>query len=491
MDNNKQLRRNRLAMGLSVAIGVLVLGSLPPMATDLPWSPGFDVISSAAAAQLNHERLSVTLDQSRVVQLRTPVARVSVANPEIADIMVLEPDQLYLVGKRLGSTNVVLWDEDEELQGSIGLEVTPDLEQLKRRLHQILPNERVQVRSAHGSIVLSGQVSSAEKAAAAVTVAEGFAKGAGSGGSVLNLVEVGGSQQVLLEVQVAEMSRDFVRKMDFGFNALFDDGRTSINIFSTPVDRLTGTGFLDFGFLGSASSGYFLFDALLDIAKNEGLAKILAEPNLTTLSGQRAEFLAGGEFPIPVAQSNERTTIEWKEYGVGLKFVPYVLESDVISLKLNISVSELSSENDLRLSTGTNDIFVVPSITKRDASSTLELKSGETIAIAGLIKEEVREAMSKFPGLGDLPVLGNLFKSQEYVKGQTELIIFVTPRLAYSYSPDVVKLPTDTFVEPSDQEFYLLGRLEALPESQAIESSIGRLGPDKRGTEGAFGHDLQ
>lgn len=490
MDNNKKRRRNKLALGLSVVIGVFVLGSLPPAATNFPWTHDFNAINEVAAAQLNHEQLSVTLDQSRVVQLRTPVARVSVANPEIADIMVLEPDQLYLVGKRLGSTNVVLWDESEELQGSIGLEVTPDLEQLKRRLHQVLPNERVQVRSAHGSIVLSGQVSSAEKAAAAVTVAEGFAKGAGNGGSVLNLVEVGGSQQVLLEVQVAEMSRDFIRKMDFGFDALFDDGRTSINLFSTPVDSLTDTGFLDFGFLGSAANGYFLFDAILDIAKNEGLAKILAEPNLTTLSGQRAEFLAGGEFPIPVAQSNERTTIEWKEYGVGLKFVPYVLESDVISLKLNISVSELSSENDLRLSTGTNDVFVVPSITKRDASSTLELKSGETIAIAGLIKEEVREAMSKFPGLGDIPVLGNLFKSQEYVKGQTELIIFVTPRLAYSYSPDVVKLPTDRFVEPSDQEFYLLGRLEALPKSEASDSGVGRLGPDKRGTEGVFGHDL-
>ncbi len=244
--------------------------------------------------------------------------------------------------------------------------------------------------------------------------------------------------------------------------------------------------------MNNALSGNFLFNLFIDAAKDQGLAKILAEPNLTTLSGQQARFLAGGEFPIPVAQSDNRTTIEFKEFGVGVEFVPIVLDSGVISMTLNVLVSDITRENAIELTTGTTDrIFYIPGLIKRTANSTVEVKSGETIAIAGLINETLRENVDKLPGLGELPVIGMLFRSQEFVKGQTELVIFVTPRLARSFDPTQVKLPTDSFVEPSDLEFYLMGRLNARPpEQRSGFSSETGMGPDKTGSEGHFGHDL-
>jgi len=253
----------------------------------------------------------------------------------------------------------------------------------------------------------------------------------------------------------------------------------------------------DKGIFLNSLNGNFLFNLVIDAAKDQGLAKILAEPNLTTLSGQQARFLAGGEFPIPVPQDLGRTTIEYKEFGVGVQFVPVVLDSGVISMTLNVTVSDLSNQNSLLIATGTtgpggdSQSFAVPALTKRSANSTVEVRTGQTIAIAGLINETLRENVDKFPGLGELPVIGTLFRSQSFVKGQTELVIFVTPRLARSYDPTLVKLPTDSFVEPDDMEFYLMGRMTARPpEQRSGYTTGGDLGPDKTGSEGYFGHDL-
>jgi pilus assembly protein CpaC len=246
------------------------------------------------------------------------------------------------------------------------------------------------------------------------------------------------------------------------------------------------------GMFLTSVAGNFLFDLVIDAAKDKGLAKVLAEPNLTTLSGQEAKFLAGGEFPVPVAQE-DATTIEYKEYGVGLNFLPVVLDSGVISIKVNVTVSDLSNTNAVVLSTiGASDtVNVVPSLTKRQANSTVEVRTGETIAIAGLINDTLRENVDKFPGLGDVPVLGMLFRSQEFIKNQTELMIFVTPRLARSFDPQLVRLPTDSFVEPNDLEFYLMGRTEGRKyQGGTGHSTGGGFGPDQSGSEGPFGHDL-
>ncbi len=475
----------------------------------------------------NREHLEVALNQSRVIVLKTAATRVSVANPEIVDIVVLDPRQVYVVGKQLGTTNLVMWDDKDQVRGMLRLEVTHDLDLLKSKMHQLLPGERIQVRSSQGSIVLSGQVSSPSNAEAAVQLAQSFAQlsGGGQAPAVLNMIQVGGSQQVMLEVKIAEISRTLTKRLDVNFTSFYDGGSVQIGtvgggagfpdaLFRVPgipgevrLPQFSSPGMWgpaipefapgrsviqDKGLFLNSLNGNFLFNLVIDAAKDQGLAKILAEPNLTTLSGQQARFLAGGEFPIPVPQDFGNTTIEFKEFGVGVQFIPVVLDSGVISMTLNVTVSDLTTQNAIALPAGTSgNTFFIPALTKRSANSTVEVQSGQTIAIAGLINETLRENVDKFPGLGEVPVLGVLFRSQEFVKGQTELVIFVTPRLARSFDPTLVKLPTDSFVEPSDLEFYLMGRLKARPpEERSDFATGGGMGPDKSGSEGYFGHDL-
>lgn len=511
---------------LPLAVGVCALALASPLAWDGGGQARAAERGSTTSATSNREHLVVTVNQSRVIKLTTKATRVSVANPEIADILVLDPSQVYVVGKQLGTTNLVMWDAKEKPSGTILLEVTPDLDLLKTRLHEVLPGEQVEVRSAQGSIVVSGTVSSADKANSAAQIAQSFGK-AGGNPEILNLIQVGGSQQVMLEVKVAEISRNLVKRLDINFSAFYSGG-SDIKIGTagsgtTFPDLVTDAGLRiplssdgaiwgpavteympgksvvqDKAIFLNALNGNFLFNMVIDAAKNQGLAKILAEPNLTTLSGQEAKFLAGGEFPIPVSDGDGGTTIEYKEYGVGIQFIPFVLDSGVISLKVNVTVSDLTSTNSASVATGaasggTN--FFVPALTKRSANATVEVKTGQTIAIAGLINESLRENVDKFPGLGNLPGLGALFRSQEFTKGQTELMIFVTPRLARSFNPELVKLPTDSFVEPDDLEFYLLGRLEACKDRSkrnalSCSGSGLKLGPDTSGSEGPFGHDL-
>jgi pilus assembly protein CpaC len=225
----------------------------------------------------------------------------------------------------------------------------------------------------------------------------------------------------------------------------------------------------DKGLFASFLSKSFLFNIALDAAKNNGLAKILAEPTLTTLTGQEAKFLSGGQFPIPVAGNYGQVGIEYKDFGVGLRFVPVVLSDGRINLKLNISVSELVDTTSLGVSVANaGATFVVPSLTAREASATVELGDGQTIGLAGMLNESLRTSVNKFPGLGSVPVLGALFRSQSYQKGDTELVILVTPHLAKPLAKDQIKLPTDSMVEPSDADFYFWGRMEgsAKPANQ-------------------------
>jgi pilus assembly protein CpaC len=230
---------------------------------------------------------------------------------------------------------------------------------------------------------------------------------------------------------------------------------------NTPVISSTGL-------FGSFLSNEFLANVVLDVFQNRGLAKVLAEPTLTTLTGQEAQFLSGGSFPIPVSQQNGQIGIEFKDFGVKLIFNPLVLDGGLINLKLNISVSELSNANAVALAPiGTTSVFAVPSLTERRALSTVELSDGQTIGIAGLVNENMRSAVEKFPGLGDIPILGQLFRSQRFQKGETELVILVTPKLAKPIPPGQIKLPTDAIVEPSNAEFFLKGRIEGSKKSSA------------------------
>jgi pilus assembly protein CpaC len=376
-----------------------------------------------------------------------------------------------------------------------------------------MPDDLIEVRAAQRSIVLSGTVSSPTNVTAAVAIATGYLaqvgtakekemfemKGQGGddqSGKVINLLQVGGAQQVMLEVKVAEISRTELRKFDMQFNALQNSSRWTtgaVNGGATfpggAVDAFTPNDLFieDKGLFASLLTNDFLLNVTLEAAKENGLAKILAEPNLTTLSGQEAKFLSGGEFPIPVPQGDDSVTIEFKEFGVGVGFLPVVLGDGRINMVLNVSVSELAAANSVALgSDGSSSTFLVPSLVKRSANTTVELKDGQTIGIAGLLNENVREVITKFPGLGDIPILGNLFRSQEFIKGETELVILVTPHLAKPISPDKIRLPTDSFIDPSDTEFYLMGRMEGRASSDQDGGNKDTGG----GTEADFGHDL-
>ena len=521
----------RVTVGVLLACG-LVAGLPPATAQEQVATTSWQLQATSTG------QVEVPLYKSQIIDLKKPTKKISVGNPEIADILMLNSRQVYVVGKALGTTNVVMWDSQGSVSDTINVEVTHDLVNLKEKLYRLMPQERIQVHASQGSIVLSGEVSSVVKMQAALDVAQSFmplSRGLGDtkgdvelkGSQVLNLMQVGGAQQIMLEVKVAEMARTVLKKLDVKFNA-FDVGNKwrlgAVNggaafpdaILDVPrINPVTGefdsfvqrrvpiftdgtpigpavTEFLpniptidDTGLFASYLSGDFLFNLVIDAAREEGLAKILAEPTLTTQTGQEARFLSGGEFPIPVPQSQDTVTIEFKEFGVGLQFLPVVLDSGRISLKLSVSVSELSSVNQIVLGvTNSSEAFFVPALTKRSASSTVELNDGQTLGIAGLINENLREAVNKFPGLGDMPVLGPLFRSQEFRKGMTELVIFVTPRFARPITTQTVRLPTDSFVEPSDTEFYLMGRLEGRNASKGPTPIEGG------GSSGSFGHGL-
>lgn len=488
--------------------------------------------SSLAAqnASPDTRTVQVALNKSRVVGLPGAVNTVSVGNPDVADVRVMRAREIYIVGRSLGTTNVVLWDRSERVQQIINVEVTHDLETLKANLHEMLPGEPIQVRSAHGTLVLSGMVSSAARMDQALRLAHSYAGPAEDEEderNVLNMMEVGGAQQVLLDVKVAEVERSLVKRLGIQFDAFDADGKLKIGavngganfpdaqisdglggnvrvpVFAdgTPIGPMTkefatSQSIEDIGLFASYQSGSFLFNMVLEAANQEGVAKILAEPNLTTQTGQEAHFLAGGEFPIPVPQDEGRTTIEFREFGVGLQFLPVVLDSGAINLKVDVSVSELGTDASVAVGLGeeVSRQFSIPSLVKRSASSTVELAHGETIAIAGMINETLRENVDKFPGLGDLPIIGRLFRNEEFMKEQTEVVIFVTPRLARPTDPREARLPTGSFVEPSDVEFYLLGR--RWPEGEGPDSDSRteevQLPSDRRngGTAGRFGHDM-
>ncbi len=481
------------------------------------------LLSAAAVAQnvdpVRDNRVVVPLFKSMVLDLDIPANRVSIGNPDVADILILRASQVYVLGKDLGTTNVILWDKQDRLIGTVSVEVTHDLDSLKEKLHALLPGEPIEAHSVQRSIVLRGVVSSPAAMQAAVDIANGYLAQIQTGteaqmfeqdtqsrredktvGRVINMLQVGGAQQVMLEVKVAEIARSELKRLDAQFNAIgigdknwniggVNGGATFPDVeFNQPINGRVGVfgeaapwgpaidefapnpmSIQDQGLFASFLTDNTLFNLAIDAAKEHGLAKILAEPTLTTLTGEQAEFLSGGEFPIPVPRGDDGITIEFREFGVGLKFLPIVLGSGNINVKLNISVSELVNANTIGISTAeTNATFVIPALSKRSASATVELREGQTIAIAGLISEDLREIVTKFPGLGEIPILGALFRSQEFINNETELVIIVTPHLAKPLRKENIRLPTDSFIEPSDADFYLFGRLEGRRKPAAM-----------------------
>lgn len=486
-------------------------------------------------------KVQVLVNKSKLITLDKVIAEISEGNLAVAgykpdaqsaETSLISPKKILISGKSVGTTNFYLWGANGALITALDVEVVLDLASLKAKLHEMLPNENIAVRSAQKKIILSGEVSNLANMQAALDVASSFQgasqvlgggnSGAGSGSGnisvatnaapkvdssggpgVINLMSIGGAQQVMLDVKIAEIDRRLIKGLNIKFSALQASNTFSVGaVNGGGVANSTGIG----GLLNNHSfnagavflqaiSGEFLFNLTIDAANDQQLAKILAQPTLTTLSGQPATFISGGEFPIPVSQggtSNGAITVEFKEFGIGLKFVPVVLDSGRINLNMNISVSELSGDAAIIADAGSsNAAFSIPSLTKREASSTLELADGQTMSIAGLISDKLRENINKFPGLGDIPGLGALFRSSAFLNQQTELVIFVTPRLAKPILAQNVQLPTDSFVPPDDVDFYVLGRTESRNvRNRWVKNEIQSTGSNKGGLDGDYGQQL-
>jgi pilus assembly protein CpaC len=442
------------------------------------------------------QKLSLTVGKSIIIGSPAPVKRVSLAAPEIADVLVLTPRQIYLTGKASGITNLTLWSDTGKVSAIFDLEVSPDIAGLKEKLHEMLPQEEdIRVTATHDNIALSGAVSSTANLSQALALAQSYAPSDKKGANrIINLLEVGGVHQVMLEVRVSEMSRSLIKKLGVNFNFISSDGsKFGLSLLDSltslpaggafPKDPLTVSSSVNaiFRFMDNGATWTGFIDAL----KDQGLLKVLAEPTLITLSGKSASFLAGGEFPIPIPQERGTITIEYKSFGVGLNFTPTVLSNRKINLQVAPEVSELDFSNAVAFGG-----FVVPGLTTRRVSTAIELADGQSFAIAGLLKDNVREIVRKFPVLGDIPVLGALFRSSSFQKNETELVIIVTPHLVKPLDMAKQTLPTDQYIEPDDFEFYLLGSLEGRGkiDSSGAAAPLPAQPNKEWGLEGDFGH---
>ena len=417
--------------------------------------------------------LVVPTDRAVVVESDVPFAELSIANPNIADISSLSDRTIYVLGKAPGRTTLTLLDAEGRLITNVEVQVAPDIAEFKERLRQILPGEPIEVRTANDGIVLSGTVSSIVKLDRALDLAQRYAPD-----RVSNLMTVGGSQQVMLEVQFAEMQRSVSKRLNGGLNVAAgagDDVRGSIGLGSGSLVPGTNIGApastalnLDPTALGGLALGFdvgdLTFQVLLEALETKGLVRTLAEPNLTALSGQEATFLAGGEFPVPVSEEDEGITVEFKPFGVQMGFTPVVVDEDRINLQINAAVSSIDTTVAVQ-----TDGFAVSGFRRRETSTTVEIRDGESFAIAGLLQDDFRDLVGQVPWLGDIPVLGALFRSADYQRQQSELVIIITPHLVSPVRGEALALPTDRIRPPTENEFFLRGQVGAPLTGPAAE----------------------
>ena len=415
------------------------------------WAENIRVVKNGTA-----ETLDVPLNRAIVVESEQPFAELSIANAGIADISSLSDRTIYVLGKAPGLTTLTLFDGAGNLITNVRVRVAPDVSEFKERLRQILPNERIEVRTANDGIVLSGVVSSSARLARALELAERYAPE-----RVSNLMSVGGVQQVMMKVRFAEMNRSVAKSLTAslgfrggdvtgGFNGLNTNFALNNALNNNIPLTQTNTGAILFGFGVGSTQVRLLLEAL----EAKGLARSLAEPNLSALSGQEAEFLAGGEVPIPVPQDDGVVAIEYKTFGVQLLFVPRVTDSDVINLEMGAVVSSIDPNSEFTINGDR-----VPSFITRTTRTTVELRDGESFAIAGLIQDNFTDSNNQVPWLGDVPVLGSLFRSSQYQRQQSELMIIVTAHLVSPTRGEALALPTDRVKPPSEFDLFVNGKV--------------------------------
>ena len=422
--------------------------------------------------------LGVPMNRAVVVESDVPFAELSIANPIIADISSLSDRTIYVLGKSPGMTTLTLLDAAGKLITNVEVRVSPDISEFKERLRQILPNEKIEVRTANDGIVLSGTVSSSQKLQRALDLADRYAPE-----RVSNLMSVGGVQQVMLKVRFAEMQRTVSKQLSSSFalsgsgigieTGTWLEGDNGIGNPVTINSGAAGAAVLEFG-VGSLQLGI-----LLEALEEKGVVRTLAEPNLTALSGQEAKFLAGGEYPVPVSGELGKVTIEFKPFGVELNFIPRVVDGDLINLEMEAAVSAIDSANSF--SDGT---FTINAFKRRETSTTVELRDGESFAVAGLLQDDFLDNNAQVPWLGDIPVLGALFRSADYQRSQSELVIIITAHLVTPTRGEALVLPTDRVRPPSEKDLFLFGHVASTNTPK--QGAVGEVA--KQDFSGSYGY---
>lgn len=399
--------------------------------------------------------LALSVGRGRLITLPRPMTDVFVANDKVADVQVRSATQLYVFAKTPGETSVYATDAAGKVVYSSVVRVANNLETLDQMLGLAMPNSDITINSMNGFVLLTGTVASPEDAAEADRLVQAMV---GENTKVISRLQTATPLQVNLQVRVAEVSKTVLKDIGINFAASTADPSKKFlfsgisgpdsafhaneeGVIDRMVKKMDGTSLGVGGKLLGA-----IVNAQLDLAERDGLVATLAQPNLTAMSGETADFLAGGEFPIPLAQANSNSiTIEYRKYGVSLSYTPTVLSNGRISMRVRPEVSELSSEGAIKVNG-----FDVPALTVRRTETTVELGSGESFMIAGLISNKAIGSINKAPGLGDVPILGNLFKSDSFRRGETELVIMITPYLVKPVSSGQIKLPTDAYNSPTD-----------------------------------------
>ena len=470
-----------MSMKRTLAAGMLGV-SLCTVAVPAAQAETLKIVNGSATSAL-----TVPMNRAVVVESDQPFAELSIANPGIADISTLSDRSIYVLGKAPGRTTLTLLAPDGKLITNVDVQVSLDVAEFKERLQQILPGENIEVRTANDGIVLSGVVSSTAKLDRALDLAKRYAPD-----RVSNLMVVGGTQQVMLKVRFAEMQRSVTKRLQTSLGIRTPDPTRSVNVEAGTGANLNGavsvaggggfttaqTGGFGIGFTG----GSVQFGILLEALEQKGLVRTLSEPNLTALSGQEAAFLAGGEYPIPVASENNTVTVEYKPFGVELTFKPVVVDDDIINLSINAAVSSIDTTIQTSVGTG----ITLNAFKRREAQTTVEMRDGESFAIAGLLQDDFTDSNGQIPWLGDVPVLGALFRSADFQRNQSELVIIITPHLVSPNRGEALALPTDRVKAPTEAELFLFGKTASTGKSMG---AIGEV--SKQDYSGSYGYVME
>ncbi len=430
---------------LSVLLSLVVLAGALTLFPAMPKAADAGKLISITSARKLTGNVVVAVGKSEDVRTDAPFMEVVVGDPAVADVNPLTDHSISILGKKIGTTRVSIYAEGKRLVGIFDVEVSYDIGRLQAEIARQFPQARVRVSSVNGRILLSGKVPDGVVLDRIVTMAKQF------GPEIINSVGVTQPQQVLLEVRFIEVQRNASRELGVNWQFL---GNTTNAVIGTGTLLSNST---PFGSILTTLLGKGIeVDNLIRALEDRGVARRLAEPNLVALSGDTASFLAGGEFPFPVAGALNTVTIEFKKFGVGLAFTPTVLANGLINMKIEPEVSQIDPTNVISIGG-----VQIPSLIVRRANTTVELRDGQSFAIAGLLQANSVTAAKQLPWLGDIPVIGALMKSSQFQKNETELTIIVTSRLVRPGRPiDLVKTPLDDTLAPNDTDFFLLGKHE-------------------------------